>query len=134
MSHELAADDLDKLLSDTLKAATTANPGAAADAALRAEGHDADQFVTAVVAGGGRIESVELSPRALRLGSHEIAERAVAAINDALDRLAGEAAQHPSPSAEALAELSKRLQQTQDMSVQQLRAYTRSLQDLMNSF
>ncbi|MBO2446087.1 YbaB/EbfC family nucleoid-associated protein [Actinomadura barringtoniae] len=134
MSYELAADDLDKLLGDTLRAATAAHPGAEARADVRAEGYDEERLVKAVVSAGGRIENVEISQRALRLGSHEIADRAVTAINDALDRLAKAAVENPSPSAEALAELSQRLQQTQDMSVQQLRAYTRSLQDLMNSF
>jgi DNA-binding protein YbaB len=134
MSYELATDDLDKLLGDTAKAAAALRPSTAPETDTRAEGHDPDRLIKAVVAAGGRIESVEIGPRALRLGSHEIAERAMAAINDALDQLAKDAVEHPSPSAEAIAELTKKLRQTQDMSLQQLRAYTRSLQDLMNSF
>ncbi|POM26742.1 Nucleoid-associated protein YbaB [Actinomadura rubteroloni] len=133
MSYELATDDLDKLLGDAAGAAASLRPSTEPEAGARAEGHDPDGLIRVVVSAGGLVESVEIGPRALRLGSQEVADRAVAAINDALDRLAADAAEHPSPSAEAVAELTAKLEQTRNMSLQQLRAYTRSLQDLMNS-
>ncbi|TMQ94239.1 YbaB/EbfC family nucleoid-associated protein [Actinomadura soli] len=126
MSYERATDDLDKVLGNVLQAATT-QPEPAPQAA--AEGHDPDRTVRATVTPDGRIETVEITPRAARLNSHELAERAIAAINAALDAQTADA---PAPAADTA--LDDRLREAQDLSLRQLNEYTQSLRDLMNSF
>ncbi|GAA2615714.1 YbaB/EbfC family nucleoid-associated protein [Actinomadura fulvescens] len=137
MSHESATEDLDRLLSSTISAAAEAGGprDETGDRAteLRGEGHDPDRLIRASVAAGGRIETVEIGPRAHRLASHELAERAMAAINAALEDLERATAAR-SAGAVAGAELTERLREAQDLSMRQLRTYTRSLQDLMNGF
>ncbi|MGP4022415.1 YbaB/EbfC family nucleoid-associated protein [Actinomadura sp. 3N407] len=131
MTRDTAADDLDGLLrraSGLAEQAGGAPSGASHDAV---EGHDPDGLVTARVTAGGRIDEVRIAPRALRLGSHEIADRAAAAINAALDALeqatAAEGAADP-------AELAERLGELRDRSLTQMRAYVTSMQNLMNGF
>ncbi|NKZ05957.1 YbaB/EbfC family nucleoid-associated protein [Actinomadura latina] len=129
MSYERASEDLGRLLGDVLETAAKAQDASPA-AGGECEGHDPDRTVRAVVAPGGRIESVEIGPRAARLGSQEIAERAMAAINDALDAMAASS----SPAGALDDELIGRLRETQDQSLRQLGEYTQSLRDLMNGF
>ncbi|MEU5881169.1 hypothetical protein [Spirillospora sp. NPDC047279] len=136
MSHERASDDLDALLSRTIASVVSATPsGPREEVPTRAEGHDPEGLVRAVVSTGGRVETVEFGQRAWRLGSQEIAERAKAAINAALDELeaAGTAAAAAGNAAGG-ADLLTQMRDAQDMSLRQLRDYTQSLQALMNSF
>ncbi|MFI0483256.1 hypothetical protein [Actinomadura sp. 9N215] len=129
MSYERATDDLEKVLGNVLSAAAQPPP---TTPETSAEGHDPDRTIRAAVTPEGRIETVEIGPRAARLDSHEIAERAMAAINAALDAWA---ARSPGPASEGpAADLDGRLREAQDRSLRQLSEYTRSLRDLMNSF
>lgn len=130
MSYERASEDLDRLFGGVLEAAAAGARDASPTASAGGEGHDPDRTVRAVVAPGGRIESVEIGPRAVRLASEEIAERAMAAINAALDAMAAAS----SPAGALDEELIGRLRETQDLSLRQLGEYTRSLRDLMNGF
>ena len=126
MSYERATDDLDKVLGDVLGAATRAQTSP--HPMTESEGHDPDQTVRAVVGADGRIQTVEIGPRAARLSSHEIAERATAAINAALDNQAP-----PAPVASTDTDLTAQLQDAQDLSVRQLSEYTQSLRDMINA-
>ncbi|TDD75657.1 YbaB/EbfC family DNA-binding protein [Actinomadura darangshiensis] len=129
MSYERASDDLDRVLGDVLGAAVRARDASPAPS-TESEGHDPDRTVRAVVSPGGRIESVEIiGARAARLSSQEIAERAMAAINAALDGLAAPAAAGPLDD-----ESADRLREAQDAGMRQLGEYTQSLRDLMNGF
>ncbi|TYK48932.1 YbaB/EbfC family nucleoid-associated protein [Actinomadura decatromicini] len=126
MSYERATDDLDKVLGDVLDAAAQAQT-TPPPPDEESEGHDPDRTVRAVVSPDGRITSVEIGPRAARLSSQEIAERAVAAINAALDGLSTRSA------AFGGADLTARLREAQDLSVRQLTEYTESLRDSINA-
>ncbi|MFI0374373.1 hypothetical protein ACH35V_41495 [Actinomadura sp. 1N219] len=128
MSYERATDDLDKVLGNVRQAASTTQATPTAPQ-TPTEGHDPDRTVRAAVTPDGRIETVEITPRAARLNSHDLAERAIAAINAALD---AHTAQSPAPTADA--DLDDRLREAQDRSLSQLSEYTQSLRDLMNSF
>ena len=108
----MAVDDLgsgarsiDQLLEDTRRVLAEMRPGAGTPpdpGELRGEGEAADGQVRAVagpsgsgksgmvraVAGaGGRLESLTVNPRALRLGSEALCEQIVVAVNAALDDL-----------------------------------------------
>ncbi|TYB46905.1 YbaB/EbfC family nucleoid-associated protein [Actinomadura chibensis] len=127
MSYERATDDLDRVLGDVLGAAAEARTSPPPPDE-ESEGHDPDRTVRAVVSPDGRITSVEIGPRAARLSSQEIAERAVAAVNAALDGLSARA-----PAVAATADLTARLREAQDLSVRQLTEYTESLRDSINA-
>jgi DNA-binding protein YbaB len=134
MSHELGVDDLDQLLGRTRQALEAARPRGAADEDARGEGADPDGFVRVAVAAGGRIERVELDRRAMRLGSHEVAEHVVTAVNAALDDLDAKAAEQGAFGGLDAAEMSERAQEIQNASLRQLQTYAASLRDLMNGF
>ena len=134
MSHDFAHTELEELLTRTREAIEASFGNRSPQVEVRGEGTDPDGHVRAVAVSGGRIETVEFAPQAVRLGSHRLAECALAAVNAALADLeakAAEAAGLTGPQADALRE---RLREMQDLSLQQLRSYSRSLQDLMNSF
>jgi DNA-binding protein YbaB len=137
MSQELGISDLDQLLSRTRQAATSMRADASGEdeaADIRGEGFDADGHIRVVVASGGRVEAVEVGQRAMRLGSHELAQRVLAAVNAALDDVESKTAELVGPAGADMAELTGRLREAQDLSLRQLRSYTQSLRDLMNGF
>jgi hypothetical protein len=137
MSHELGVTDLDRLLGLTRQAVDSTrseDPPDGETAELRGEGFDADRQVRVVVVAGGRIDVIEVGERAMRQGSHEVAERVVVAVNAALADLESKTSERAALSGVDPAELTGRLREAQDLSVRQLRSYTRSLQDLMNGF
>jgi DNA-binding protein YbaB len=135
MSHELGVDDLDQLLGRTRQTLEAARAhGAADDEDTRGEGADSDGTVRVEVAAGGRIERVTVDPRAMRLGSHEVAERVITAVNAALDDLDAKAAERGAFGGLDAAEMSARAQEIQNASLRQLQTYAASLRDLMNGF
>lgn len=93
-------------------------------------GETADGQVRATALPGARVDTIELATRAMRMPSEELADHIVAAVNAALDDLRA-----PSPGLAAAdpAELTERLRAVQDLSLNQMREYTRSLQNLMAS-
>ncbi|MEU8799394.1 YbaB/EbfC family nucleoid-associated protein [Spirillospora sp. NPDC048819] len=131
MTRDTAADDLNGLLQRVSGFAEQAGGPCSEPPPEAVEGHDPDGLVTVRVTAGGRIDRVSVAPRALRLGSHEIADRAAAAINAALDALeqatAGAGAAGP-------ADLTERLGELRNQSLTQMRAYVTSMQNLMNGF
>jgi DNA-binding protein YbaB len=86
-----------------------------------------------VVAVVGRVESVTIEPQAMRRSSHELAEQLRTALNAALDDLRTSAGGRSSASGVNTEELSARARELQDMSLAQLRTYTRALRDIMGS-
>lgn len=54
---------------------------------LEAEASAADGRVSVVVGSGGKVKNLTIDPRALRLGSEELAEAILTAINDAQEAL-----------------------------------------------
>jgi DNA-binding protein YbaB len=135
MSHELGIDDLDQLLGKTRQVLEAARAhGTTDDEDVRGEGADIDGLVRVVVAAGGRVDRVDVDPRALRLGSHEVAERAVTAVNAALDDLDATAAERGDFGGLDAAEMAARAQEIQNASLRQLQTYAASLRDLMNGF
>ncbi|MFI0405714.1 hypothetical protein [Actinomadura sp. 3N508] len=92
-------------------------------------GRDPSAQVVAVAGAGERLESLEIGSRALRAGSEGLAEAVVAAVNAALDDLGdGGTAQATTMDR---AELLGRAQEIQDLTLEQMRTFTRSLSSMM---
>jgi DNA-binding protein YbaB len=92
---------------------------------------EADEGLVRVkVSGAGRIEQVELGPRAMRSASHELAAHVVTAANAALEQARLQAEERMRGLGE---DMSQRVREVQDQSLEQLGAYVRSLSALMNS-
>src|SRR5258707_1142939 len=86
----LGAGDLDRLLEDTRRALSEmgARPADQATLAeLRGTGTAADDQVRAAVVIGGRLETLSVDPRLMRMGSEALCEQIVFAVNAALDDL-----------------------------------------------
>src|SRR5262245_76857 len=111
MSHELGIDDLDQLLGRARQTLDAARARGAGDEEPAGEGADPEGFVRVGVAAGGRIDRVTVDRRALRLASHEVAERVVTAVNAALDDLDAKAAERGAFGGLDAAEMSARAQE-----------------------
>ncbi|HEY0539516.1 MAG TPA: hypothetical protein VGD53_14155 [Actinoallomurus sp.] len=99
---------------------------------LRGEGTAARGQIR-VVAVVGRVDSVTIEPPAMRMASHELAEQLKMALNAALSDLRSSAGGRKSAAGVNTEELSARARELQDMSLAQLRTYTRALRDIMGS-
>jgi hypothetical protein len=98
---------------------------------LRGEGEGARGRIR-VVAVIGRVESVTIEPQVMRMASHELAEQLKTALNAALDDLRSSGGRRSAGGVNTK-ELSARARELQDMSLAQLRTYTRALRDIMGS-
>jgi hypothetical protein len=94
-----------------------------------AVGEAGEGKVRAEVAPDGRLASLTVDPRLMRLGSEALCEQIVLAVNAALDGLRADA---PTASAPAVdpAVLNERLAELQDESMRQMQRYTTVLGDL----
>ncbi|MFC0006771.1 YbaB/EbfC family nucleoid-associated protein [Micromonospora siamensis] len=127
------ADDLDRLMSQTLDALRTA--GGAGDGVdevehLRGEGGGLGGLIRVTARPGGLLESIEFDPRALRTDSVTLAEELVAAANAALEDLQAkvrQAAGDGLPSTEALMD---RLREVQNTAVPRLAGFLGTLEQL----
>lgn len=87
-----AREQLDELLAGET-AASGPDDGDDAGEELRGVGQAADGRIVATVAVGGRLESIELDPRALRGGPDQLGQQFTESINAALDDLRSKATQ-----------------------------------------
>lgn len=118
---------------DSFRAPDKAERSETAAGGVRGEASDPAGQVHAVAGSGGRIESLWIDEQAGRSGSYALAERTVAAVNAALTDLAAKQAESAAASAANAGRLAERLQEVQDMSLQQMRAYTGALRGMMSS-
>ncbi|GAA2691959.1 YbaB/EbfC family nucleoid-associated protein [Actinoplanes palleronii] len=88
-------------------------------------GESADGQVRAEFGADGRLAAVTLDPRLLRLGTQEIGEHVVAAVNAAIDAMRAGAA--PVPAAGDLSQLTEQLQEVRDTAVPRLGAFLQTL-------
>jgi DNA-binding protein YbaB len=104
----------------------SADAGAeSAPAELRGTGTSPNGLVTAVTTVGGKVESVTVDPRALRLDSHTLGEQVAAAVNAALDDLRSQVSSEVgSIDTGALSEQLRRIQET---SVPQLHSFLQEI-------
>jgi DNA-binding protein YbaB len=125
------AEEIRRMLDDTVAAFKQATPDdadAARVAEARGQGSAADGQVKVVVKPGGRLESVTIDPRAMRLGSEAIGAHIVTATNAALDDLAAKVAE-AAPTAVNPAQLMERLREVQVASVERLETFLRGINE-----
>jgi DNA-binding protein YbaB len=82
-----ATDAVDRLLAETartLESMRAAGSPAADGEPVRGTGTAADERIQAVATAANRIDSIRLDPRLMRLGSEDLAEEIVKAVNAAL--------------------------------------------------
>jgi DNA-binding protein YbaB len=115
---------LDRLLSDarrTLESMRVNEPIEADE--LRGEGQAADGLVKASVVSAGEVDSVELDPKALRLGSTVLAGHLRDAVNAAFADLRAKAREQGQAGAVDTAGLADTLRDLQDESVRSMAAF-----------
>ncbi len=126
--------EFERLLSETRRALADSRAGAAADGApadgaaagLLGTGVAADGQVRATARASGRLASIALEPRALRLGTQALGEQILLAVNAALDDLQAQAAAQAGPAADPAA-LAERMQELQDQSVRQMQLFAQNI-------
>lgn len=135
MIGESGQSDLDQLLSRTrelLDSVRGAGPHDDAGEPVTGTGESADGRVRAVVTGAGRLERVELDPRAMRMASEELAGHLVTAVNAALDALAATATAKAGPVAAVdTAALAAQVRQVQEDGVRRMAAFTQGISEAM---
>ncbi|WP_018653690.1 YbaB/EbfC family nucleoid-associated protein [Actinomadura flavalba] len=133
---DLSGNDLDRMLTDarrTLEAMRSGRQAPGADApVVEGVGEAADGRVRVTAVTGGRLTSVDLDPRALRMASHELGEALVQAANAALDELRGKAAGAAADEAVDTEALGKRVEEIQNESLRQMQMISQALTDTVN--
>ncbi|WP_227023190.1 YbaB/EbfC family nucleoid-associated protein [Actinomadura rubrobrunea] len=100
--------------------------------ALEGVGEAADGRIKVTAVAGGRLKSVELNPRVMRMSSQELGERLVEAVNAALEDLRAKAA--TAGAAEGAvdpAALGKQIEEIQNQSLRQMELITQALNDTL---
>jgi DNA-binding protein YbaB len=124
---DLGSAELDQMLSQVRRTLESLRSSRTPAGDARGVGEAADGRVRAVAAGPGRLESLELDPRVMRMPSQDLAQQVLTAVNAALDDLAAQA-----PSAEGMAvpdpaELAAAVADIQQQSVRQMAAISQAL-------
>jgi DNA-binding protein YbaB len=126
--------DIDRLLQDTRRALSelgAPQAGQDANAEMRGTGTAADDQVRASVAIGGRLETLSVNPRLMRLGSEALCEQIVVAVNAAMDdlltKVAESAREQPSP-----ADLGQQLEEIRTESVRRMEMFSQGVADAVS--
>jgi hypothetical protein len=122
--------EFERLLGDTRRALETLRngDGASGDSGepLRGKGTAVDGKIEAAVASGGHLETLTVDPRLMRLGSAELCERIVEAVNAAMDDLRAQTAQSAPVAADPVA-LAGMLEDLQAESARQMARFTQGV-------
>jgi DNA-binding protein YbaB len=93
----------------------------------------ADGLVRAVATANRRVGRLEIDPRAIQVGSRQLADDVVAAVNMALDDLDQRHRERAGLAAGDREELSRQVHELQDAALRQLQTFGSALSDLMRS-
>jgi DNA-binding protein YbaB len=129
MTGDPSPKGLEQLLEQTRSVADAVRGSTEDIEDLRGEGESADGQVRAVAPPGGRLASLEIDQRAMRMASQELAEHVVAAVNAALEDLQAKSREQAGASRVD----PEKLRALRQASTEQMAAYARSLSDLMSS-
>lgn len=137
---DFSAADLDSMLSEARRTLESMRSGSApADPAAEGEavqgvGEAAEGRVKATASVGGRLKSVELDPRAMRMASAELGEQLVLAVNAALDDLRANSAGAAAAAAGApdVEALGRQVEQVQNEGMRQMEMITQALSDTIS--
>jgi hypothetical protein len=132
--------EFDRMLQETRRVLESMGSGAPAEStpstdgpSRKGVGEAADGRVKVSAVAGGRLEGLELDARAMRLGSQELAEQILVAVNNALDDLQARSADQAAGVADPAA-LAARVQGIQDQGVRQMEEVNRSIADMIARF
>ncbi|WP_214321192.1 hypothetical protein [Nonomuraea sediminis] len=129
MIGDLGAEDFDRLIEAARQVVESARSSPAEPPETRNEAGDQLVRAAAVLTDGGvGIQSLDLDPRAMRLDSHDLAERIRGTVNQALRGLTGPASQQAVPDLDRLA---AELHELQDLSVHQLGVFADTINDVL---
>jgi hypothetical protein len=132
----MGVGDLDRLLQDTRRALSelgARRPDRDVLPDLRGVGTAADDQVRASVAVGGRLETLTVNPRLMRMGSEALCEQIVVAVNAAVDDLATKVVESaPKPPDSDPAELGQQLDEIRTESVRQMEKFTQGVTDAVS--
>ncbi|MGW5556950.1 YbaB/EbfC family nucleoid-associated protein [Micromonospora sp. NPDC003944] len=123
---QAASGDFARMLDATVGALRAASPPPEDEEAARQRriGEAADGQVRAEFGADGRLASLAVDSRLMRLGSAELSDRIVEAVNAAIDSMRSGV---PTPDAPDLTQLTEQLQQVRDTAVPQLRTFLQTL-------
>jgi DNA-binding protein YbaB len=127
----MGVGDLDRLLQDTRRVLSelgARRPDQDVLPDLRGVGTAADDQVRASVAVGGRLETLTVNPRLMRMGSEALCEQIVAAVNAAVDDLATKVVES-APEVPDQADLGQQLEEIQTESVRRMETFTQGVAD-----
>jgi DNA-binding protein YbaB len=130
----LGVGDIDRLLEDTRRALSQIGARQAGEsdqdgmADVRGSGTAADDQVRASVATGGRLETLTVDPRLMRIGSEALCEQIVVAVNAALDDLRTKVAAS-TPELPDKAALGQQLDEIRTESVRRMEMFTQGVAD-----
>ncbi|MEV0156930.1 YbaB/EbfC family DNA-binding protein [Micromonospora sp. NPDC050686] len=127
MTADPVGGEFTRMLNVTLEALRTVNPAADADGAeaVPPVGEAAEGQVRAELAPDGRLRSLWVEPRLMRLGSEELTEHIVTAVNAAIDTLRDRAG--AAPQLGDLSQLREQVEQVRDTAVPRLGAFLQAL-------
>jgi DNA-binding protein YbaB len=128
MTGDASMSDVDAVLGEARRDLVDLPEALGGGAGEPGTGSGADGLVTATVGPGGRVESVELRPYAMRMASQTLGEQTVVAVNEALER-----ARSAASDAAGAGGLAARAQELQDQSIAQMRRSTQALRAIMMS-
>jgi hypothetical protein len=129
MRGDTGSQSLESLMTELRGNLNAARPAGTDPVDLQGVGEAADGRLCALAVPGGRVISLDIAQRAMRMASQDLAEGVRAAVNTALDDLEAKAREQVS-----FAGIDpEKIFAVQEMSLQHMTAYTRSLRDLMSS-
>src|SRR5262249_55373306 len=129
-------EEFDRLIGDTLR---SLQPPPAVDNAgavppepvdLRGEGTGLDGELRVTAVAGGRLESIQIDPRAMRTDSRTLAEQLVVAVNAALAAVQAKVQEAVAGAAPDRAALVHRLREVQDTAIPRMQSFLRAVEDL----
>jgi DNA-binding protein YbaB len=124
---DLGSAELDQMLSQARKTLESLRSSRPQDADARGTGEAAGGQVRVVAASPGRLESLELDPRVMRMPSKDLAAHVLAAANAALDDLAAQAPSAAGISVPDPGELAAAVADIQQQSVRQMAAISQAI-------
>ncbi|MEH1165243.1 YbaB/EbfC family nucleoid-associated protein [Micromonospora sp. CPCC 205539] len=129
MAADPVSGEFTRMLDATMQALGALSPPAADDDGAPAEppaGEAADGQVRAEMGTDGRLRSLWVEPRLMRLGSEELTEHITTAVNAAIDAMRGAATP---PQVGDLSQLREQLAQVRDTAVPRMGSFLQALTD-----
>jgi DNA-binding protein YbaB len=128
---DFSGSDIDQVLSEARKALESMrkSPTPSETPPVQGTGESAEGKVKAAAQAGGRLKSVELDPRAMRLSSEELAEHIMTAVNAALDDLRSKAPAAAASEAIDTAALGKQVEELQNQGLRQMELISQALNE-----